>query len=373
MRKLTLFITIAFLICTGNTVAENGIEGAISIYQTDSSKTGDVLLFSDTVQFIKGLTASGFLIAFSIDIDVTEIDSVRTWFTVHLVTLGPPANTYSRNFTVEYGLPARITNIKGKNEANYTLVISPLAKIDIDTSFCPYDHLAEGTFEYTPSANMDIYYMPNSLGDFFWSVARGLLEERYRQFQSLFNFSLPGKYSVYLCPCFLPSVIWDRRFGIATNPTRGTAHAIYTQALNAADPFVVIHTAVLRNYGYSPLFLSEGLANYLSFAIFDMKEILQQGRTPRIADLLHTYSYLTADAYLADRTSASFVTFLIDKYGFPRFRRLYKAADDLNLTVEIEETYNTSIGELEENWREYVDTVTVSLDRLFKFVNIAEA
>jgi tetratricopeptide (TPR) repeat protein len=202
---------------------------------------------------------------------------------------------------------------------------------------------------------------------------KGIMEEHYRRVQALYNFNLPGKYDVYLCPCYLPSVIWDKRFAMAVDPTRTTAHAIFTHSLNAADPFVLAHTAVLRNYGYAPPVLSEGLANYLSFALFDMKEIVAGGRDVPLGELMDTYRYYTADPYVTDRTGATFVMYLVNEFGWAAFKQLYEAAHDLNLTAMIEQQYGRSIDELAQGWRTYVDTSSVDVNGLVYYAELAEA
>jgi hypothetical protein len=355
MRNLIPLIVAAFLVSCGSLRAESGVKCCLSVYQMDTVHAREVLLLSDTTVLVKGIEASGFLLTFSVDIDLMEVDSSRAVFNAHVITLGPQANTYSRTFGVEYGLPAKISGIRAKDATEYTFAITPLAPVEIDTSLCPYSQHVQGTFHFSPSANMDIYYLPNSLGDFYWGSVRGMLEEHYRQFQRFCNFTLPGKYSIYLCPCLLRSVIWDRRFGMAIDPTRSSAYAVFTMAQNTADPFVITHAALLRNYGYAPPFLSEGLANYPSFALLDMKEIVQQERAVRLTELLDTYRYLESDPVLSDRTSATFVAFLVNQYGLARFKKLYKAAHDLNLATKTEEVYNLSIGELESLWLTYVD------------------
>ena len=330
IRLLTILITLIFL--SGGfvtAVAENAVKCEFSVYQTDSLK-GDVLLLADTSDFVKGVPATGFLLSFSVDLEVQEIDSTRCIFIMHVITLGPPANTYSRSFTVEYGLPARLNNIKGKLETNYNLVITPLEKTDVDTSECNFYHNRQGDFKFNPTANMDIYFVPNSLGDYYWNLVKGLHESEYRQFKSLFNLNLPGKHKLFLCPCPLSSVIWDSRFGQMSDPTRNNSFGLFTRGLNSADPFVVLHTSILRQFGYAPPFLSEGWAGYLSFAFYDMKNIVKENKNVPVTYLLNTYNYLQASPTLADRTASSFVKFLIDQYGFDKFRKLYEISDDLN-------------------------------------------
>jgi Flp pilus assembly protein TadD len=352
--------------------AAEGIECALEVYQRDTIWQKNVLLYTDTVQIVRDVPTSGFLIAFSTEIHLTDIDTNNASFTVHLVTLGPPAQTYARNFTVEYGLPVRIEGIAIKQKAQYALVITPLSKIEIDTSTCAFNHRAEGVFRSDPSANMDIYFVPNSLGDFYWNAIKDLFEKQYRVFRDLFHLNLPGKYNIYLCPCPLYSVLWDDRFGMAINPTRSTAFAIYSKQGNSADPFLVIHTAVLRTFGYAPPFLSEGWANYVSFALFEMKQLLQEDKNRSVVPLLDTYAYFQADPYVADRISATFVRYLIDRYGPDRFKKLYEQANDLNLREKIEAVYEQSVSNLETEWRHYVDTVTISPDLYAVFTHLAE-
>ncbi|MDH4155702.1 MAG: hypothetical protein OEW00_00295 [candidate division Zixibacteria bacterium] len=360
MKKNITILLAAFLLAAWGAKAEPGVECELAVYQFDTSRNDDVLLMADTVELLKGVLTTGFLTSFSIDIEIKDLDSARTSFDVHIVTLGASANTYARSFTAEYGLPARLDGIRGKNEVLYSLIVTPVREAAIDLTECSFDRHMKGTFDFLPTANTDIYFVPKSLGDFYWESVKELMETQYRNFQAMFNFNLPGKYSIFLCPCPLKSVIWDKRFGMASDPTRNVGYAIYNNLMNSADPFLVILTAVMRNWGYAPPFLSEGLANYLSVAVFDTKGIFRQSPDLSLSGLLNTYQYFHTDPYIADRTSASFVRFLIDTYNLEEFSKLYQEADDLNLSTKLEEVYGKSLEELEAEWRHYVDTATIN-------------
>ncbi len=359
MMKLFGQLILAVTLLSGPVVAVPGVEFVLEVYQRDSTEHKDVLLFSDTTVALENITATGFLVAFSVELQVAEVDSNRAVFETHLVTLGPPAQTYSRRFAVEYGLPATTGPVAGKGAARYSFVAIPLSPVDLDTSSCAYNHRRQGAFSFNPTAHMDIYYVPNSLADYYWDSVKELFEREYRLFKSLLNFSLPGKYHIFLCPCPLSSVIWDGRFGMAVDPTRNTAYALYDREVNSADPFLVLQTAALRHLGYAPAFLSEGLANCFFFALPDMKEILKSDRAVPLPQLLDSYQYFRADPHVADRTSATFVKYLIDRYTLALFRALWEEADDLTLADNIEEVYNKSIAVLESEWKQYVDTITI--------------
>ncbi len=366
-------MTLSALILPQSAAATNGVECALSVHQFDQERDDYVLLWADTSLFVDSVNAAGFLVAFSADLQFIQIDTGECAFIAHLVTLGNPANNYSRQFRTEYGLPARIDGIIGKGGAQYSLTVTPLKQVDIDTAGCSYDHHQPNLFKPDPTGYMDIYYVVNSFGDFYWNAIKAIFEERYRLFMGINNFTLPGKYLVYLCPCPMYSVIWDKRFGTSVDPTRNVAFTIYNNNLNTADPFVVIHSSIYRNYGYAPAFLSEGLAGYLSLGEYRMKEMVRDGRALPLESLLDTYAYFTADASVADKTSTTFVKYLVNQHGIDKFLKLYRQADDLNLRSAIGAVYGKSVAELESEWLNWVDTVEIRADQFRFYRDLAEA
>ncbi len=373
MKFITTVLLAALIALTGSAWAEDGFECALDVYQHDPISATPVLLLSDTVQVVKGIPTSGFLINFSIDIELQEVDTAEVGFLLHVVTLGPPSSTYSRNFTVEYGLPARIDDIEGKGEARYALVVTPLQAIDVDVASCKYSHREKGVFDFRPSANVDIHYLRNSVGDFYFPVAKGILEHGYRQFASLCGFNLPGKYDIYLCPCYIPSVIWDRRFGMSLDPTRSSGMVIFSVGKNSLDYFAINHIALLRNWGYAPPMLTEGLASHGSLPEFHARLLKAESTLPSLTTLLNTADYYTARPFAADRAAASLVSFLLGRDGLDRIRTLYRSSDDLNLAAKMAEIYETSLSQLEKEWLNWIDTVTITTAQLAMQSEMAEA
>ena len=365
-------ISLILLLIASAAVASDGVVCQLSTYQkaADGSRK---LVWSDSVHFSEGTLTSGFITAFSTDIRFTEIDSLTARFEVQLITLDKRPHNYSRKFTVEYGLPAVMDDIIGKHDSRFQFVITPLRPEPYDSSFCQTDHRAKGAFKVTPSANLDIYYVPNSFGDFYWSVAKSILEEKYKQLNELYRFNLPGKYNIYLAPCALKSVIWDKRFGMSIDPTRNTSYSIYNWNLNTFDPFVVLHVAVMRNFGYAPIFLTEGLASYVSYSELDMKMIIEQGRAVGLAKLLDSYEYMQADPLVADKSAATFARYMIRQYSIDKFNELYDRADELNLEQSLEEVYGKNVQQLETEWRQYIDTVKIDKLKIVAEIDLADA
>ena len=184
MGKLLIALLTAVLLLGSAATAADGVNCRLEIFQRDAQADKNVLLVSDTITFVKGIPSSGFVGPVSVEIDFTRIDSVRVEFNLHLLTLGPPTNNYARSFVVEYDLPARIANVEGKSGAEYSVAVTPLKRVDVDTSFCSYDHRKQGAFDFTPAGHMDIHFVPTSLGDFYWDSIKDLLENFYRRFQN---------------------------------------------------------------------------------------------------------------------------------------------------------------------------------------------
>ncbi|MEW6050750.1 MAG: hypothetical protein AB1644_06770 [Candidatus Zixiibacteriota bacterium] len=372
--RLRIVIALLAIVAGGSrTCAAPGVEAALSVYQWDRAEHRPVLLYTDTARFVQGIRAVGVLTCFSVELEFTKIDSSSCSFTTHVITLGQSPQTFSRRFTTEFGLPARVDSIGAKAGGQYALSISPLKRISIDTSACPYVHYRKDDFDFDPTTNTDLYFVPKSFGDYYWNQVKSIIEERYSLFRSLNNFSLPGKCAIYLCPCRLPSIIWDTRFGMMVDPTRNAVFAIYNKSFNSADPFIVNQAALLRNYGYAPAFLSEGFANYLTLANHDMIELIKKHKRQPLDSLLITRNYFTAEPIVSDRTSASFVRYLIDQYKIDRFLRLYRQADDLNLKQAIETVYGVTIGTLEKDWLHYLDTLTFRREQFLDQSDLAEA
>lgn len=351
--------------------AADGVKCRLALYQYDSAAQANVILYEDTCTFVRNLPATGFIGPFSLEIELKQIDSESVAFDAHVVALGPPTGNFSRSFTMEYPLPARMEGIESKNGSRYSLTIAPLSRVDVNDA-CVIDYRDSKSFTSMPSAYMDIYFMPSSHGDYNWESIRNYLDYEYRQYQAFANFTLPGKVMVYLCPCAAYSVIWDRRFGTAVDPTRNNAFAIVDKSLNTADPFIVTYISLLRNYGYSPPFLAEGLANFFLFSTHDAREIVRNDPAFSLEPFLATYEYHTADPFVADRTSSSFVRFLVARYSLSRFFELYRQADDLNIRKKMEAIYELPFDSLQTQWRQWLDTVSINAREYAAAAGLAE-
>lgn len=351
----------------------NAITCELSVFQKSDASGEYLLLQSDTAVLVEGVEAVGFLSGVSVDLLVRNLDSARVELTLHAHTPPPRVDNVSKDYTIEYGLPAWSGELTGKAEQKYRVKLIPLRQFYMDQSGCSYQHQSPESFSFNPSAHLDIYFVPNSLGDYNWNNVKSIMESEYEGFRDFNRFSVPGKFYLYLCPCRIPSVIWDDRFAMMVDPSRGAMYALYSTDLNTTYPFLLHQAAIFRNYGYAPAFLSEGFANYSSFTTYGMRKLLRDGRTIPLDSLLDTQAYMSADPEVADLMSGSFVRFLIDRYGLEQFVHLYQQTHDLNLRRQLTLVYGQSIDEMEAEWLEAVASSPISLQSMRYFASQAEA
>ena len=359
MLNKSIITILVVLLAVVSALADDAVRSELKVHLYDEALRSNVLLYANTVDLLKGVNVTGFMVGLSVDVEVTAIDTAAVAMIVHVHTFSRQPSHGARNFQVEYGLPARLGELIGKNGRQYQLTITPLEAVTIDPERCSYSHHAVEDFQVDPSAHMNIYYAPQTLGDFHWNAIKGMLEEEYDNFSRMTNFNMPGKYLLYLCPCRLNTVIWDDRFGMMIDPVRSTMFGIYARDYNSVYPFLISQAATYKNYGYAPSFLADGFANFLSFAIYDVKKMKAEGTLIPVDSLLSTFAYFQADPRVAEGISATFVHYLIDQYRVGTFLQLYRAADDLNLRDAIVETYGKSLDELEAGWLNYIDTVSI--------------
>lgn len=372
MKTLFTIVT-GLLMFAANALAVDAVKFSFEVFQRDSANQRDVLLYVDTANVATGIPAVGFMAVMSVEIRVMKIDSASVSFSVQVVTAGRPAATASREILSEFGLPVKLSDIKGKNGSRYAIVVRPVSRQTIADGACSVASAPMDQFKFDPTARTDMYYIKNTVGDYYWNLAKGLFETEYDQFDALNKFNVPGKFSIYLCPCPIVSVIWDDRFGQVIDPTRGTAWVLFTARTNTADPFVLMALAAYRQYGYAPAFLVDGFANIGSVALDDLKSAFSANRGISVAPLLDSYAYLSGNPQKSDMVSAGFVKYLISKYSLDRFLSLYAAADDLNLRSSIESIYGKPIGELDREFRGWVDTVKISFMQYQYCADRAEA
>jgi tetratricopeptide (TPR) repeat protein len=349
-----------------STASNEAVEMSVKVHLRSADSSRSILVENRIWNIPLEQRFSGFLANMLVELNVSRTDSIRLSMKVFLTTVGSRPDSRTRRFNYELGLPAKIPNLRGKAGATYEITFTPNRFITLDASNCEYNHREGGSFSIDPTANFDLYYVKNSLGDYHWNKVKELLESEYRPFKKGFDITHPGKINYYLYPCATATIAWDPRFAFAIDPTRSQTLGLYNHDYMAPAHLIATLTQVMRVYGYAPPFLAEGISSYFYFFDFEALSAVHDSVIIPLKDILTTQGYYGADPILATAQAGSFCRFLADTYGIDRFRRLYQASDDLTIADKIKEIYQADVSELESRWVGYLLKLKPSKSRFAK-------
>ena len=135
MQKLLIVPLVLVIVAATSVAADEGVRCELKVHQFDEKAGHNVLLYADTADFLMNTNVTGFMVGLSVDIEVTAVDTMGVTMVVHVHTFTPQPSHGARNFQVEYGLPARLGDLVGKNARPYQLTIVPLEPVEIDLDF----------------------------------------------------------------------------------------------------------------------------------------------------------------------------------------------------------------------------------------------
>lgn len=349
------------LVLSGRMVSARILNFEISVRQKNE-KDDYVLIQKRILTLQEGIKQSSFTVNFTLDLNATYDDSGFYSCEFSMFTLGPRTQTFFKKFQSQAGGIYFLENVRGKDDVIYRVGISPLS---VDSSIseeeiCDYDIRADGIWRFDPSAHFDFYYIPRSLGDARWNLLRDFVEINYKEFKKAFEFTFPGKINYFFSPCLVPQIDWDKRMGYAIDPSRANCYGLYSHEHNTIDPFPAYLVRIYRFLGYAPPLLSEGMAAYFEYPHFYARSLYRSDALPPLSNLYKSLDYFSLPGINNVSAASSFIKYLLDTHGYSKFSRLYKEANDLNLALKLEEIYEKKPEEMEREWHQLLDSVTIS-------------
>lgn len=335
------------------------IDFEVTVRERTAADSQYVLIEKRQFQVYEGFKTSIFLVSFTLDLTADGRDSGDVSCRFSLFTLGPQTQTFFKEFTCKPGGVYFLDNVRGKEGSIYRVGIAPLSFSPATSEEdCNYDFRAEGVWNFDPSANFDIYFVPRTLGDARWNMLRDFIEINYKDFKQLYQLSFPGKVNFFLAPCQLPEVIWDKRMGYAIDPPRANCFTLYTHDYNTVDPFPAYLTRLYRSLGYAPPLVAEGMAGYFDFPHYYAQKLRRSSQLPPLAHLIKSVDYFSLPGVTGPVAASSFVKYLMDTYGGNRILELYQQATDLTFDESFAKVYGKKVAEAEKEWHAVLDTIT---------------
>ena len=107
---------------------------------------------------------------------------------------------------------------------------------------------------------------------------------------------------------------------------------------------VVMSLRFLRNWGYAPALLLEGVASAPEFCDLYAKDNLKNSKLPKLSTLGVTRKYRALDRTTSSMAAGSFVTYLLRTRGLGKLREWYQQSTDLTVPQMFEQVYGTVSG-----------------------------
>jgi hypothetical protein len=245
--------------------------------------------------------------------------------------------------------------VRGESYYRIRLTFDSLGHL---TNDCTY-RFADSSFVSDPSGKYDFYYVKHTLGDYRWNQIRDAYEYDYKIIAPLFNLNDQQKIYFYISPCNIPEVGWDQRWDNAIDLSRNNVFAHYSPVANRLYMPVVMSLRFLRNWGYAPALLLEGVASLPEFCDLYAKDDRKNAKLPKLSDLGISRKYRALDRTESSMAAGSFTSYILRTRGLQKLRNWYQQSTDLTLPLTFQQVYGQSLADIETEWHGYLDTVSI--------------
>jgi hypothetical protein len=259
--------------------------------------------------------------------------------------------------------------VRGESYYRIRLTFDSLGHIADD---CGY-RFADSSFVSDPSGKYDFYYIKQSLGDYRWNQIRDAFEFDYKKIAPIFNLSDQAKIYYYISPCEIRDVGWDHRWDNAIDLSRNNVFAHYSPSANRLYMPAVMSLRFLRNWGYAPALLLEGVASAPEFCDLYAKDDRKNGKLPELSTLGISRKYRALDRTTTSMAAGSFATYLLRTRGLGKLRDWYQQSTDLTVPQMFQQVYGQSLAAIETEWHGYLDTVSISASLYNYYIAHAQA
>ena len=229
----------------------------------------------------------------------------------------------------------------------------------------------EGNWELEKTEHFDIYYRADSYAEENLDDIVRVQEETYQYILEQLNVQFDETISIYIYPT-PEDAGWDHVQGLAYNRQK-VVLGVYSEkgksiGVEGASAHEITHVITWNAIGKpGTTFLNEGLAvtmdgvwHAVSDPITDLhqwtKKFMDEDKLPAISEMVSSWNSL--DTLITYPVSGSFVSYLVDKYGMEKFKKMLVEANRLNFNSKCQEIYNKELSTLELEWKVYVKEIT---------------
>jgi tetratricopeptide (TPR) repeat protein len=157
------------------------------------------------------------------------------------------------------------------------------------------------------------------------------------------------------------------------DPSRNRVVARHDPLYTGVDVSGTFLLKAYRWWGYAPELLALGVSGYSTFADFYVKRDRREGHEIALRDLVRSIDFKRQPFPASFNHAASFVKWLIHRYGVDRFRELYGKSTDLSFERALFSVYNQTLEEMERDWLAYLNSRTFTATEYYAYAKRAAA
>ncbi len=321
----------------------------IDVFEVREGRVG--LADTRALEIPEGKMRGVFLANFTLDL--TPREEPRGAAVDFLVTtLAPNVASRGGTATLDSGQILSLPDLPGKGESRYRASVKFEGRVR-KTVTCSFEDFK---WHKDPAARYDFGFVQYTWGDYHWNLLRDRVEDMTDSLSKVFYLVTSQRPEYYFAPCLLSDWVWDGRFYFSLEPSRRRAVSVYQREANSFSPWVPNVLLFYLSWGYAPAPLVEGAAGYFDYPHFFAQEYLRQGKLDSLTQFLSTYRYRRLPPERALVEAASFVRFLVERYGVGLFEKLYRGSTDLTLKSDLERLYGRPADSLEAEWKRELAT-----------------
>lgn len=365
MRTLLSLLFLCIL-CVSSVPAAQLVSMEIEVREAWENRPHDFIVAdAKEVELVLGKPNQVVLANASMVLTPTLEKSSTLRLTADFYFLLPNPQPSFRNIEMEKGESKEVLETKGKKGRTYGFYFKNWKVLEGEPE-CQEDPADSSLWIHDFSAHFDFYYIKNSLADFMWNYNKTFLENEFSRIRKTFGIYPLTKLQLYYHECFYPQSDWNRGLKFALFSPKKEIRLIYSpEEKNLFAPHVG-QIMFLDRWGYAPLFLTSGLAGFSTFSHYFAKGFLKEGKILPLDSLLVSASYRRQDQEIAFYEAASWMRYLMDKYGQGQVEELYRRASDISLRQELENSFGR-IDQLEDDWQKFLENYQPAVADLFFF------
>jgi len=286
-----------------------------------------------------------------------------------IFSLPPQIKTSFKQVQLKKNQSLEVAQLPGKPGRIYRILFKNWQMLEqkIDCEENPFDTTAWAS---DFSVHFNFHYLKNSLADYYWNHSKAYLESEFDKIRKFYDAYPITKLEFYYHNCLYPQANWNKELGTALFPAQKEIRVLFGPHDKLLDSPHLQILMLLNQWGYAPLFLTYGMSGFFTLNHYYTKKYLEQGNLIPLDSLLNSASYRRQDQKIAYFEAASWVRFLIEKFGREKMIEFYNEVSDLN-SRELLEKYFGKIDELQKKWFNYLKEYSPLAKDLRYFAKLA--